>query len=598
MNLRQYLKPGRTGSQHWQLRYMVPKAVRPILGRREFTKAIRAVSREEASTLALPLLQEWKSAIDRAFATLTRGENYSSVRPVSVGSTVPTIIDLQIAAANAGYSTILGKLQDLRGSKSISTNTAYERYYTSLGEQLLRLVRTRETDAQFLWEKVADRQIERSGWLLPKGSDLYTEFLNMISEASIEAVRIEIERGKGNLGAEPNNKTVLAGLSGDLGSAKPGETIMELFDRYAAQRLAEGRKRVDTINQDRKIVDLFAEFVGPTSSLDSISRANVRNWRDTLSNLPANYRKMTAYKGMGLKEASAKGKTEGAKGLSPPTVNKYLSTISPFFSWAQTNGYADHNPCDDLFYDLVKGKNPRPPFSIDQLNTILESPLFNGFLQNGSEHVKGELRSDDWRYWIPLACLFTGARIGEIAQLQVGDVIQEQGVWFIHIRNDESTGQVTKSGHSRPAPVHSQLQMLGFVRFVDNQAKRAAKDGNPQLFPELKPNNRGHVGAVPSRFWRTYLNRIGVKSGSDGLGAHSFRHTMADQLRLAGYLDDQIEVALGHNQKTTTSGYGRLKQGTVTMLHDMFEAVKFEGVHFSHLTTSIHRKESNEIRFG
>jgi integrase len=98
------------------------------------------------------------------------------------------------------------------------------------------------------------------------------------------------------------------------------------------------------------------------------------------------------------------------------------------------------------------------------------------------------------------------------------------------------------------------------------------------LFPELQRNERGHIGGGPSRFWRDYLSRVGLKKGGDGLGAHSFRHTMADQLRLAGYLDDEIEVALGHNQKSVTSGYGRLKQGTVERLSRMFEAVKFDGV--------------------
>jgi hypothetical protein len=57
---------------------------------------------------------------------------------------------------------------------------------------------------------------------------------------------------------------------------------------------------------------------------------------------------------------------------------------------------------------------------------------------------------------------------------------------------------------------------------------------------------------------------------------------MADLLRYeAELLDDQIEVALGHNQKTTTGGYGRLKQGTVTMLQGYFQGVRFEGVDFT-----------------
>ena len=41
-------------------------------------------------------------------------------------------------------------------------------------------------------------------------------------------------------------------------------------------------------------------------------------------------------------------------------------------------------------------------------------------------------RADDWRYWIPLVCLFTGARLGEIAQLRTEDVRRERGIWFMH----------------------------------------------------------------------------------------------------------------------------------------------------------------------
>ncbi len=59
---------------------------------------------------------------------------------------------------------------------------------------------------------------------------------------------------------------------------------------------------------------------------------------------------------------------------------------------------------------------------------------------------------------------------------------------------------------------------------------------------------------------------------------------MADRLRSeAELLDDQIEVVLGHNQKTTTGGYGDLPQGTVTMFKGWMDAVRFEGVDFSHL---------------
>jgi integrase len=74
------------------------------------------------------------------------------------------------------------------------------------------------------------------------------------------------------------------------------------------------------------------------------------------------------------------------------------------------------------------------------------------------------------------------------------------------------------------------------------------------------------------------------KQGGDGLGAHSFRHTLSDRLRVeAELLDSEIAVCLGHNQKTTTSGYGQLSQGTVTMLKGWVDGVRFDGVDFEHL---------------
>ena len=74
-----------------------------------------------------------------------------------------------------------------------------------------------------------------------------------------------------------------------------------------------------------------------------------------------------------------------------------------------------------------------------------------------------------------------------------------------------------------------------------------------------------------------------MKAGADGLGTHSFRHTLADELRKVDYLDEHIAIALGHAFKTVTSGYGRLKQGTVRMQFEMIQRAAFLGVEFDHL---------------
>jgi hypothetical protein len=58
---------------------------------------------------------------------------------------------------------------------------------------------------------------------------------------------------------------------------------------------------------------------------------------------------------------------------------------------------------------------------------------------------------------------------------------------------------------------------------------------------------------------------------------------MADELRRAEYLDDQVAIALGHSFKTVTAGYGRLSQGTVRMQFEMMQRATFDGVDFGHL---------------
>ncbi|MBX4390265.1 hypothetical protein K4H03_29725, partial [Mycobacterium tuberculosis] len=78
-------------------------------------------------------------------------------------------------------------------------------------------------------------------------------------------------------------------------------------------------------------------------------------------------------------------------------------------------------------------------------------PLFTGFQENGKEHKLGDCLADDWRKWIQLIALFTGARIGEVAQLRLSDIRCDHDIWYFLIAHDEQAGLTTKSGVSRIA---------------------------------------------------------------------------------------------------------------------------------------------------
>jgi integrase len=431
------------------------------------------------------------------------------------------------------------------------------------------------------WERIADRLIERRGWNIGTDSETHERLVRMIAENFMDGFRTALARDSGLPDPEPIHAHTKRASEHGSGGADP--TIVDMLDRYAARRRVEG-KREDSIQQDRKIIELFADFVGRRRALRSITPVDARDFRDTIERLPIGLTKRSAYAGLTIRQAAARADAEGAVRLSPTTVSKYLSTLSPFFRWLRRDLHVDVNVFDGLHMKPAQ-RNPRPPFTTAQLNQILGSPLFTGYLRDGKEHRAGDCRVRDWRFWIPLVCMFTGARIGEVAQLRVEDVTNQHGGWFLILREDAAKGQRIKNRRLRAVAVHSTLERIGFIRFAQDMARHSATG---PLFPQVVANDRGHAGARPSRFWRDYLHRVGLKQRRDGVGSHSFRHTMADELRLADYLDHEAgPLVLGHTdgRTKTTAGYGRIQEGTAQRLRRMMEDVQFEGVDFAHLFT-------------
>ncbi|GAA0733979.1 site-specific integrase [Sphingomonas japonica] len=569
----------RNNSQHWQLRLMVPKAARPILGRHEFTKSLGVADRRRAVDLSHAHLADWKAQIAVALAS-------ASVGPLQETS-VPDAFELEEIALEVGFERASVRAADLVARKAKLGPAAFAMLSPEFERRYREAVRRRRAGDHSYWIERARKLVIERGWTLAETDPAFATLVDYLAAAGSDTLAFAKALADGSESNFAPSQFVQSARKRRESRARQGQSISELFERYASQRLSEGRQRQDTVDQGRKVISLFTGFVGAHRSLASITQAEVREWRNLITTLPPAFRKRKENAGLTLQEASEKAQRTGASPMAANTVNRYLSTLSPLFDWARQEGYVERNPCDGLFYDLQKGKksgkNRRPPFTTEQLNTILASPLFTGFLRDGKEWEPGTCRADDWRYWIPLVCLFTGARIGEIAQLRADDVREQDGVTYLWIKDDEATGQRTKSGHCRPAPIHSMLRKLGWLSYVARQRARAEKDGDGRLFPELEPNMRGQISWTPSRFWRTYLIRLGIKSGRDGYGSHSFRHGLADQLRTAGYLDDEIEVALGHNQVSVTAGYGQVRQGTVARLSSMIEAVVFAGVSFEHL---------------
>jgi integrase len=562
-------KRGRRELGHWQVRVQVPAEWQRAVGQLEVLRSTgtgdRRIAVQLAPQIVTGLYAEWQRLAGTASSS--------------------ALADPKAVAVRIGYDSMLAAMEERR--KAWPANDAdYEAKLAAREADLRRMTRRLQDNDLSQWEGVADRAIAARNLSLDKGSAEYAAFVQMIAQATIDAVNVFNRRHAGELDAAPRSAIVQDAKAREAAKAKSGETLLELFELWGAEMLAKGEKREDTVNQDRKVVEQFAKFVGADRDVRSITPLEVAGYRDTLRDLPPKWTSKNELRNLDMRVAAVRARAKSMPKTAFTTINKHLSTISPLYKWlaGQPKWAGMPNPCNGLFHAKVKGKNPRPPFSTSTLNKILISPLFAGFKAVGEEHLPGDMHADDWRYWVPLGCLFSGARIGEIAQLRLGDVSKERGVWFFHIRHDEEEGLSTKSGKTRVAAVHPMLERIGFLAFHQRRLEAAGGDLDAPMFPELEPNARGQISGMPSRWWRDYLEAIGVKDGADGFGAHSFRHTLADRLRSeAELLDNEIAVCLGHSIKTTTSGYGTLSQGTVNQHKGYMDAVSFDGVKFDHL---------------
>ncbi len=164
--------------------------------------------------------------------------------------------------------------------------------------------------------------------------------------------------------------------------------------------------------------------------------------------------------------------------------------------------------------------------------------------------------------WLPLIGPFTGARMEEIAQLEVSDIIEMKGFHAfrmttetenspkVKIPNDGSKPKSlkNKSAH-RTVPIHDTLMACGFFDYVEKRRKA----GDRRLFPQLSA-----AGDRCAKNWSRWFARFLDKrvSTSASKNFHSFSHTFIDGMRDSLIGREVIKAIVGHADANVTDGYG------------------------------------------
>jgi hypothetical protein len=305
---------------------------------------------------------------------------------------------------------------------------------------------------------------------------------------------------------------------------RPSPTLAEGLARYLYEHASTGAWRFKTEQTAKSVLGRFVELVGPERTLESVTKEDVRRFRDALQ--------------------------QGKRPAGPETVNEYLDRyVGGLMVWARRNEYISGNPARGLRLPVrVDLKGKRHPFTDEELARI-----FSGDYE----------RLSGIDYWLPLVLLHTGARNEEGAQLAVGDVERladdgttlpfdsPQGTPCFRIRAAYPWQRLKTPQSERTIPLHPALVELGFLDFVA-EVRRA---GHERLFSGIGDSGGRGINTDVSRRFLRRLRRLEITDRRKVLD--SVRHTFQDRLYHADVQETVIERLMGHKTEGETFGrYG------------------------------------------
>lgn len=203
------------------------------------------------------------------------------------------------------------------------------------------------------------------------------------------------------------------------------------------------------------------------------------------------------------------------------TVKNKLTYVKAIWRESRTNGkipVATPDPFDGLRVRIdPNARGSRTEYSFSELQTLFSAPPVTT-ASAVSEHAG---------YWLPLLGLHHGARLEEVAGLEVQDIEDWGGSFIIHIRINTIRPRLKHGKRSeRSVPAHPKLMELGFRDYV----YAARKAGVFALFPCF---SRG------ATFGEAYVEHVkSLLSPVEGrlVGMHPLRHSW-ETARRNGRLD-------------------------------------------------------------
>lgn len=368
--------------------------------------------------------------------------------------------------------------------------------------------------------------------------DLSPEVREKFRELAVSAAKSAVREMIGNPMAMANPSAMFAAqdfaADNHIHQIAPPARAMSLGK--AIDRFKSNPERADLADHNltnyTTPLEVLAEALGADTNVAHISRDDVVRVREILRYLPsrakdrAEYAKMTygqiATKVKGKVDALVKqSKAEewdadelhealdaiGVLKLS--SVNKYITNTGTIFEYFRVNGWTASNPAEKLRLNDDGYESVRQAMPVEKLKRLF-----------------GDGYQFDGLGWLPLLSLYHGCRGNELAQLDVSDVDDVEGIPCLHVSPSVLVSHLipkdktTKSKHPRYVPLHSKAIELGFLEYV--AARRAA--GERKVFDATKLPSGNYYASVSDKVAEIMA---AVKSTEHTF--HSLRHNFAQR---------------------------------------------------------------------
>jgi len=300
-----------------------------------------------------------------------------------------------------------------------------------------------------------------------------------------------------------------------------------LFLTQFAQLGRSAATKLETEHTLRLFIDLIDDV-----PLTNVGAAQIDVFRDAMGNWPARARVMPEYKKLSARQIVERGRKQDVAGLNVRTIEKHLDRLRVFFNWAVQRREIDRNPIAGLRLQTTaeKYETTRRGYKAHELRMLFDT-----------ERRALHCAADPMFFWLPLLALFTGARVGELAQLSVSDLDQVAGVWGVHIA-PEALKRVKNKQSKRFVPLPTRVLDMGFLAYAAD-VKGA---GFGDLFPGGSASAKNGLGDRVSRWFnRSYLRKVcGIQDAE--VCFHSFRHTLLTAADRLGFSEAQAGALTGH----------------------------------------------------